>query len=80
MKWSEDKKQLLEPGGKQATIEVIKGEILLSGLKNAKTLKIESLDGGGNPIQQMKLPVLNGTANLELGENSTVWYLLTIER
>jgi hypothetical protein len=80
MKWSEDRKSLLEPGSKQSTIEVIKGEILLSGFKNAKSLKMETLDGGGNPNHSQKIQVLEGKANLVLGETSTVWYLLTIER
>lgn len=80
MKWSNDRKYLVESGGKPTTIEVIKGTITISGLINAKTMVIEPLDGGGNPINSISVPVKKGVASFAVGNDVTVWYLLTMKR
>jgi hypothetical protein len=80
MKWSDDRKRLVESGSKPTTIEVIKGEITLTGLTNAKSLVMEPLDGGGNPLKSMKVPVKNGTARISIGSDVTVWYYLQVKR
>jgi hypothetical protein len=80
MKWSDDRKRLIEPGTKPTTIEVIKGELGITGLGNAKSIIIEPLDGGGNPLKSISKPVKNGTAKFDIGNDVTVWYYLTVER
>lgn len=80
MKWSDDRKNLVNPGAKPTTIEVIKGEIILSGLSNAKEIVVEPLDGKGNSIKSMTLPVDKGVARLEIGNDITVWYYLDVKR
>lgn len=80
MKWSDDRKRLIEPGKKPTTIEVITGEIVLTGLTNAKSLVAEPLDGGGNPLKSQSLPINNGTVHLIVGNDITVWYYLQVKR
>ncbi|MFZ4726661.1 MAG: hypothetical protein ACOYMD_14600, partial [Paludibacter sp.] len=80
MKWNSDRKYLVEPGAKPTTIEVIKGTITISGLNNAKSMVIEPLDGGGNPIKSFSALVNKGVATFALGDDVTVWYLLTVQR
>jgi hypothetical protein len=80
MKWSDDRKRLVEPGSKPTTIEVIKGEITLTGLTKAKSLVIQPLDGGGNPLKSIKVTVKNGTARISIGNDVTVWYYLQVKR
>ena len=80
MKWSEDRKGLIEPGTKPTTIEVIRGEISLKGLTGASLVIVEPMDGGSNPITSITNPVKNGAVKIDLGKNVTVWYYLTVKR
>jgi hypothetical protein len=80
MKFSEDRKWLEVKGSKPTTIEVIKGEITINGLTNAKTLIMETLDGAGNPTNSQTLDVKNGTVKLKIGKEATVWYYLEVKR
>ena len=80
MKWGSDRKYLVEPGAKPTTIEVIQGTITISGLINAKTMLIEPLDGAGNPIKSISVKVKKGIATFTIGNDATVWYLLTMKR
>jgi hypothetical protein len=79
MKWSEDRKSLVELGTKQTTIEVIKGEITLNGLKKAKKIIIEPLDGAGNPIKSRSQSVKKGSVRIAIGNEVTVWYYLQVK-
>ncbi|MBC8051598.1 MAG: hypothetical protein H7Y13_00885, partial [Sphingobacteriaceae bacterium] len=80
MKWTEGQTKLLERGGRPTTIEVVSGEISLSGLAGAKSLIIEPLDGAGNPLRSITRTVENGKVIFPVGEDVTVWYYLTVKR
>lgn len=80
MKWSDDRKRLIESGTKPTTIEVIKGIITLTGLSKAKSLIVEPLGGDGNPLKSQTIPVKNGTVKLVVGNDVTVWYYLEVKR
>lgn len=80
MKFSDDRQRLVEPGAKPTTIEVVKGKIILSGLTNAKSVRVESLDGSGNPFKNKTSLAKKGVASFTIGDDVTVWYLLTIKR
>ena len=80
MKWTIGQTRLLEKGRRPTTIEVVNGEITLSGLINAKKVVVEPLDGGGNPLTTLLMPVKKGKVTLNLGNNVTVWYYLTVKR
>jgi hypothetical protein len=78
MKFNEDRKFLVVKGSKPTTIEVIKGEIILTGLTGAKSVSIEPLDGAGNPMNKRSLPVKNGQTTIAIGKDVTLWYYLEI--
>jgi hypothetical protein len=80
MKFSEDRKWLEVKGSKPTTIEVIKGEIILTGLAGAKSVTIEPLDGAGNPMNKSSVQVKNGKATISIGKEITMWYCLEISR
>ena len=80
MVWNEDKTELLNRGKQPTIIEVIEGEITLQGLKNGKKIIIEPLDGSGNPIKSSDKTIKNGTVTLNIGNDVTVWYYLTVKR
>ena len=80
MKWNEDHTKLSNRGKQPTTIEVIKGEIILKGLKNGKQLIVEPLDGAGNPIKTNTKTIKDGTVTLHVGNDVTVWYYLTVKR
>jgi hypothetical protein len=77
MKWSEDRKRLVEPGAKPTTIEVIKGNIQLTGI-DAKNITVEPLDGNGDPLSKTEVKVKKGTASFMIGDVPTVWYYITV--
>jgi hypothetical protein len=77
MKWSDDRKRLLEPGAKPTTIEVIKGNIQLTGIVS-KSISVEPLDGNGDPISNTAVKVKKGTASFVIGNVPTVWYYITV--
>ena len=80
MKWNEDRTRLIEPGKMPTTIEVIKGDITIAGLIDAKSVFVESLDGNGNPMKTISRSVKNGAVTLDIGKDVTVWYYLTVMR
>lgn len=80
MKFSDDRRRLVVPGAKPTTIEVITGEIVLSGLTNAKKVIMEPLDGSGNPLKSKTLSVNGGSTKINIGKDVTVWYYLQVVR
>jgi hypothetical protein len=80
MKWSDDRRRLIENGAKPTTIEVIKGEITLSGLTGAKKIIVEPLDGGGNPVKAVSASFKKGSVKFKIGDEVTVWYYLQVKR
>jgi hypothetical protein len=71
-------KSWLRRGRKPTRIEVIRGELVLRGLVHATQITVESLDGAGNPQTTQVISVEAGTAKIVLGNDVTVWYLLTV--
>jgi hypothetical protein len=80
MKWNEERTRLLAWGTKPTTIEPIKGEISLSGLRNAKRVIIKPLDGSGNPMREIISKTKKGKVTLPIGNEATVWYLIQVVR
>ncbi len=80
MKWTEGQTKLIDPGNRPTTIEVVSGEITLSGLQDATSVIVEPLDGSGNPLKATSKPVRNGKVVLNIGTEITVWYYLTVNR
>ncbi len=78
--WNDAGWKLLKRGSKPTRIEAIRGELTLRGLERAAQIVVEPLDGAGNPLTAHTVPATNGTARLTLGDDITVWYLLTVSR
>jgi len=71
---------VIKPGAKPTTIELISGEITINGLKGAKSITIQHLDGSGNPIRNFSKKVKRKTVTFSIGDDVTVWYYLTVQR
>ncbi len=78
--WSEDGQTVKNRGERPTTIEVIAGQIVLRGLAGARHVRLEPLDGAGRPTKSHSRPVADGFVALPLGADTTVWYLLTVDR
>ena len=78
--WSGDGLKRVQRGRKPTRIEVIRGELTLKGLAQARQVRVEPLDGAGNPLKASLVTVENGVARIRLGEDVTTWFLLTVVR
>jgi hypothetical protein len=79
-KWTIDQTQIIEKGSPPMTIEVVEGKVTLTDLSKAKRVVIEPLDGGGIPLRSITKKVKAGTAIFDIGNDVTVWYLITVKR
>ncbi len=77
--WNEDKTRMISKGELPLRIEVVSGNILIKGLKNARKLILEPLDGSGNPIRSSTVSVKNGNASFKVGNDTTVWYYISVQ-
>lgn len=80
MEWTKGQSRQIVKGTRPVTIEPVRGRIGLSGLEKAKAVVMQPLDGYGNPLRSVSIPVRKGNAKLEIGDEVTVWYMLTIKR
>ena len=80
MRWSDGMRKSLVKGSRPVTIETVEGTVTVSGLEGAHSVIVEPLDGAGNPLRSVTVPVREGKAVLEIGKDVTVWYYLTVER
>ena len=73
----DDHQTITSLGSAPTQIEHIRGELTVSGLLQAKSLRITPLGAAGNPIAEpFSAQVKDGTAAIPVGKTATVWYLL----
>jgi hypothetical protein len=80
MVWNDERTRLVERGERPAIIEIISGRVSIGGLGEAKKIIVEPLDGKGNPFASFEVPVTNGSASFNVGNQPTVWYHLEVKR
>jgi hypothetical protein len=68
-------------GDAPTLIEQVKGTILLSGLKGAHAVHVQAMDGAGQPAgSNMEAKKAGDVWRILLGEPTTTWYEITIDR
>jgi len=81
MTWNEQRTSLENWGNAPARLEPLAGKVLLQGLKKAKAVVAQPLDGDGAPLGAVvPLARAGNEWKLDLGQRTTVWYVLTIQR
>ena len=84
MQWLDDSRHSLGDrwGSAPTHIEPVKGIVLLRGLTGARSLRLQALDGRGQPMGDPQFfELLHDDFSIELdGAAPTLWYHLLIER
>ena len=72
-----DHQTITSLGSAPTQIEHIRGKVTVSGLLQAKSLRITPLGAAGNPIAEpFFAQIKDGTAAIPVGKTATVWHLL----
>lgn len=81
MKWNDDRTSLLETGGPPMLIEVVEGELQIRIKGAPKRVELLPLDGAGRALGPFIAPQKTLTGiRIALGEHSTPWYFVKIDR
>lgn len=81
MKWNDKRTALLDWGSAPTTIEPVRGQVALRGLKAAGEIEVVPLDGAGKPLgKAAQVKVTAGGCLIPIGEPVTPWYLIRVER
>ena len=68
-------------GGTPTLIEPVKGTITLSGLEGARAVRVQALDGAGQPLGAPVDATASGSVwTFPLGVLTTTWYEIRVER
>ena len=81
MEWNAKRTTLKKWGGVPVRLEPVNGKVILQGLGNVDAVTAQPLDGDGGAIgMPIKLAHTADGWALELGNSSTPWYVLAVER
>lgn len=79
--WNETHTKITKKGNAPSLIEVVRGEITLTNLENAKEVKVTPLDGSGNPSAKHITAIKSGSKwKFPIGEHVTTWYSIEVRR
>lgn len=78
--WNADRKTVKDWGQAPTVIEPVSGSVVISGLKDAKTVAITPLAAEGRPIGSASKIEAAGGCRIPIGEVVTTWYLVEVER
>ncbi len=79
--WNAARTDLTSFGGAPTLIENVTGSILLRGLRNARTVLVQPLDGAGHALGEPTQATKAGEDwRASLGATPTTWYLITVSR
>ena len=68
-------------GGSPTLIELVKGTLTLTGLAGARALRVQPIDGAGQPLGASIAATQTGDSwKIPLGGAVTTWYEITVER
>ena len=83
-RWLDERRQSLGPNWGQAPIrlEPVTGTLALHGLRGAKAVSLQSLDGAGQPAGTPRsFSLADDVFSIKLtGAPATPWYLVEVER
>ncbi len=79
--WNSAETAVTNWGGSPTLIEQVKGILTLSGLEGARAVRVQPIDGAGQPIgASINATQLGDSWKISLGEIVTTWYEITVER
>ena len=79
--WNSAGTDLTSFGGPPTVVDLIRGTIALRGLKEAKAVRLQALDGAGEPLGKAVEGTRQGSDwRLALGTQTTTWYQITVAR
>jgi hypothetical protein len=81
MVWNENRTTLSNWGSAPTVIEPVKGKVILRNLEPSQKIEIIPLDGAGKALgYTVTAHSANGEVVLSIGEQTTTWYLVRIQR
>jgi hypothetical protein len=81
MIWNEKSTSLSNWGSAPTVIEPVRGKVALRNLEPLKRIEIIPLDGAGKARESsVSVQGVNGDFVLQIGQPSTIWYLVRIQR
>jgi hypothetical protein len=80
-KWNTAGTDVTSFGGSPTLIEQVKGTITLRGIKGARSLQLQPIDGAGQPLGAPVAATAGGNEwKIALGATTTTWYQITVTR
>jgi hypothetical protein len=79
--WNSAETAVTNWGNAPTLIEQVKGSITLRDLEGARAVRVQPIDGAGQPIGAfIKATQLGDSWKIPLGETVTTWYEITVQR
>jgi hypothetical protein len=80
-KWNTAGTDVTSFGGSPTLIEQVKGTITLHGIKGARSIQLQPIDGAGQPLGAPVSATASGNEwKIALGATTTTWYQITVTR
>ena len=68
-------------GGPPTLVEQVKGTITLRKIERARAVKLQAIDGAGQPLEAPVQATASGDDwKISIGDTTTTWYLITVVR
>jgi hypothetical protein len=81
MVWSDKRTTLTDWGSAPTVIEPVKGEIILRNLEASRQMEMIPLDGGAKSSgESISRRATAGDVTFPIGEQTTTWYLIKVDR
>jgi len=80
-RWNTARTDVTSMGGSPTLVEPVTGSLILRGLESARSVKIQAIDGAGQPLgAPVEVWSEQDTWKVPLGTVTTTWYEITVER
>jgi hypothetical protein len=80
MQWNEKRTSLISWGTEPTVIEPVSGVLTLRNIGRGAALKVEALDGAGQPVARIKCEKSGNGWDITAGDPPTPWYLITVAK
>lgn len=81
MTWNKDRTSLSDWGSPPTVIEPVRGEVIIRNIEPSQRIDTIGLDGAGKPLgDSLNVQSVGGGFILPIGEQTTTWYLVRIQR